>query len=231
MVSSIYNKLKNDIDKVSNEAANNTRSNVFWNEYIKNNDRHRHYNVSFGGIWDDELFNPPETVYLTKISAWTFESSNIIDLRNKRLVIKPTSSSYMFQYMYKLQYLPVIDMTKSTDTSNLFNMAYAVSIDKLILSSNVLYNANSFNCAYLRYVTIEGQIGNNITLKLPKATKESMYSFFNALSPKVTGKTITLVRYYINSIFETYYNARDGMQSDEWNEIVNEHSNWTFSFI
>lgn len=100
---------------------------------------------------------------------------------------------------------------------------YLEEVEKIILpdSDDVSFNSCFNACYALTEIRFEGFILQDISFADCPLSRESIESVINALSPSVSGKTLTL-----------NIHAKDSAFSDsEWDALISAKSNWTISLV
>jgi hypothetical protein len=115
----------------------------------------------------------------------------------------------------------------------LFNACtHLVSIDKLVLPiGQTTFNYWFGSCTALEHITIEGEIGADISFQWSPLSGESIGSVVSHLSDSAAGKTVTFKLSAVNSAFETAEGAADGSASEAWAALIATKSNWTISCV
>lgn len=100
--------------------------------------------------------------------------------------------------------------------------AKLVTIRKLILKNNQSFSRYFENCSSLKNITFEGTIGKDIDFQWSTLlSRESIENIVSCLSAESTDKTLTLSETAVNNAFTT----------DEWNTLIADKTNWTFSLV
>jgi hypothetical protein len=132
----------------------------------------------------------------------------------------------------KISKLGVIDCRKATVVRSLLYQTYVDTVEELILpeATNAFYSDCFVWARNLANIKITGYFYDNVILWYTQhLTKESIISFINALSPDVTGKSITFSKININSAFATAEGLKDGSTSTEWKDLIATKPNWTIA--
>lgn len=135
--------------------------------------------------------------------------------------------------------LPAIDLTGFTAshanyTNAMFsNCTQLISIEKLIVTDKIFYSNMFAGCKKLQEIEFEGVIVNSLSFgDSSDLNKKSINSTVNALSPTVTGQSITLSKQAVNNAFGI--NVDDASTFPEGSEYYNlrySKSNWTFNYV
>ena len=104
----------------------------------------------------------------------------------------------------------------TSDGGNLNNITLTVS-DACTTFTNAFANTRLTNLT----ITEGSQIAATIDLKSCPLTKTSIDSVYNALSEISTGKTVSFNKAAVNAAYTT----------DDWNALVAQKSNWTFTLV
>lgn len=159
------------------------------------------YNTAFQQ-WRDICYNPIYPFIEITNASNMFNSCNIVDTK-----------------------VPV-DLT-TIPSSNNMNAVFAYStalktINKLIVNENTTYNNWFPYCNRLANITFEGTIGKSIDFKDCKLlSKASIENVISCLSETATGQTLTLSQTAVDNAFT----------ADEWNALIKDITNWTFSLV
>ena len=200
----------------------------FWDSYQQNGKRVLYTNAFGGAGWNDETFKPKYDMQPTD-AYMMFRGTGITDLTNLNVDLdfsKATNMQYMFQWA-DTRIIGILNAISVNNLNSTFYYAVGLqTIEKLVLredGSNIF--TGTFDLASkLANITIEGVIGNNFDIHWSPLTKESITSIINALSPTVSGKTITFSKTAVQNAFGTDYDS-----STEWTTLKNSKSNWTIT--
>lgn len=144
---------------------------------------------------------------------------------------KSANVNYLF-YQANVKRLGLIDCSSATRLNYTFYGAGQLeTIEKLVLTKNIIQYASCFFNSKLKNLTVEGTIAADFDLKgSPLLTKLSIESVMNAID-ETTSFTVTFSRTAVNNAFETSEGAADGSTSAEWNTLVATKPNCTISLI
>lgn len=226
------------------EAGKKSEYDAFWDIYQNNGNRADYTRAFAASPFVEEIFKPKYDLICKNAAAmfsyvgYINQTENTIkDLKSylKKIGIKLDTSkctnlTEMFYTNKAFTHIPIVSAESSTAlTAVFYNATSLIEIEKLILKedgTNTFAETQSWNypfgiCSSLRHIVIEGVIGNTVTFQWSPLTKESITSVINALSPTVTGKTLTLNK----SAKEAAFTA------DEWSALIATKTNWTFSLV
>lgn len=202
-------QLKDDFDAVY-EAGKQAEKEDFWDKYQDNGNR-TNYGYAFAGVgWTDENYNPKYPIKVTS-SVSVFQYSNIT--RTKQ---------------------PIIIQTSATNNTSFYACQSLTEITELRLDTDMGTVSSSFNgCTKLKTIKITGSgkfLGTMTFKNSQNLTKESIISIINALSPDVTGQTLTLPKTAVNREFEI--NVDDVStwgEGSDYRKLVDTKPNWTIT--
>ena len=213
----------------------------FWDAFQQNG-RRGGYQYAFAGTgekdaWNDETFKPKYDMilgegYTGSQMFWWCPASNIAETLEKQGVRLDTtrcgSMTQMFQSAFTKR-VPELNCTHAMDYGNGLEYTFVNSlietIDKLIVTEALTYYAAFKNCYYLKNITFEGAIGQNIDFAdSTQLSKESIENIIEHLSATASGKTLTLSSTAVT-------NAFGSTTASEWTSLVNSRSNWTISLV
>lgn len=187
----------------------------FWDTYQQNGNR-TNYETAFAGEgWTNETFKPKysmqpiNTYMMFRNSQITGDFVKLLEGLNITLDIsKCRNSNYMF-YGTKFERLGVISCISGSSIAYAFaHSTQLKTIDKLILNEagSTAFTSTFDGCSRLENITVEGAIGNNISLHVSPLTVASMNSIISCLKDySATGGTHTL----------TFKADRETMLTDE----------------
>lgn len=190
------------------EAGKAAEKNAFVNNYIdsKNGD----FTNAFYR-WDDGYYKPTKAIV-----------ASIVDS--------------MYSYSTITDTLVDITLTGTSCGAAFYMANRLVKIKNLILNNDTEFVSTVFrNCGALIDLTISGngKIITSITLQYSKQLNgKSIESVVNALSPTVTGQSITLSKQAVNNAFGI--NVDDASTFPEGSEYYNlrySKANWTFNYV
>lgn len=181
------------------EAGKKSEYDFFWDGLQHNGDGTTDYRCMFF-YWRNEIYKPKYPIYTTKSSvAEAFKNAQIVST------------------------LVDVDLSKTTTCNSLF--AYCgelITITKLIVAEQNIFNTAFLNCWKLKNLTVNGTFGNSIDLaQSVELSKASIQSVFNALSTTATGKTATFNSNAVNNAFT----------AEEWSALVATRNNWTINLV
>lgn len=213
----------------------------FWDNFQQNG-RRGGYQHAFTGTgekdaWNDEIFKPKYDMilgvgYTGSQMFWWCPASNIAETLEKQGVRLDTticgSMTQMFQSAFTKR-VPELNCTHAMDYGNGLEYTFVNSlietIDKLIVTEALTYYAAFKNCYYLKNITFEGAIGQNIDFaESTQLSKGSIENIIEHLSATASGKTLTLSSTAVT-------NAFGSTTASAWTSLVNSRSNWTISLV
>lgn len=213
---------------------------AFWDSYQDNGNR-TDYSHAFGGLgWNNDTFKPkysiaPTNAYMIfrqcDCDFGDFEGDLVSYLGSLGVSLdfsNAINTGYLFALASKITHIGEIN-AKGTGSNTVFDCCfqncYALkTIDKLTFNQGKTAEfgtASFLNCTALENVIMEGVIANN-GLNLQHSTKLSKASLENiigCLSKDASGKTVTFSKTAVDNAFT----------EAEWDKILEENSNWTFS--
>lgn len=115
-----------------------------------------------------------------------------------------------------------IDISAGGQTYYLFQGASAMkTIRELIVADNRTWTDFFTGCKSLEYVRIKGVVSKNISFADSPLDRGTIRHLVNILSYTATGQTITFKKSAKEAAFT----------DDEWNLLISDHPNWTFSLV
>lgn len=208
-------------------------------DMVLNFDKRRTFTRGFAN-WSGVDFKPTRPIVAKKcdymFNYFANGDENTVDLREIDL---DTSLSTTFAYMNnfsKISAFGTIDTTSSSSVESVFyNATYLHTVEKFILKEDGSQTAGAgvfLSCKELVDIEIQGKWGKSVSAGgSTKLSKNSIYSFVNALLETATGQTLTLSKAAVNKAFETSEGANDGSTSDEWNTLIATKPNWTIALV
>lgn len=168
------------------DAGKKAEYDEFWDDYQNNGDRVDYRYMFAGAGWNDISCKPKYNMYPTQ--AWSMFNNSAISHFPVGITIDFSNATDMRSVFANslITELPIIDLSKSPNCSQLFSYANRLrKIEKLILSTTT---AQTFTQAFqglskLETLIIEGKISSNSfsVQWSPLLTKESLLSILNAL--------------------------------------------------
>lgn len=203
------------------------------------------YNFFFAGtFWNDTNFKPnrdmvPGIGYTCEGMFRSNRVTNIAEMLEKQGVVldlSTTGTGGSIFYEASTIRLPLLDFSSVKNYSRQLNATFygctkLETIDKLIVTKELGYTNTFNNCHNLVNLSIEGVIGQSgLNLQWStKLSKASIISVINALSTTTSGLSIILPKTAVDREFEE--GDRLGSDSQEWEEILQNHSNCTISLV
>lgn len=161
----------------------------FWDSYQQNGQRTHYFGAFAGYGWNDNTFYPKYDIIATN-AGYLFNYAQITDV-SQRLkdcgVTLDTSKSASMGYIFgntTCTNIPHISFASAIATqAYCFNGSNSLhTIEKLTLHRGLKYTAFLTGCSSLQNITIEGEIGNDISFaNSSKLTTASVDSIINAL--------------------------------------------------
>ncbi len=222
------------------DAGNQAAQTRFWNAYQRNGTR-TDYTTAFAGIgWTPEYFQPRHSMKVTngymmfRMHNQDGEAYDLVEHLNALGVTLDFSGSTNMQYTFAMSgisHIGVVNCSSATSIPNLFHSSKAVTVDKLIVHSDLKYDAAFQTASNLQTITFEGVIGNHLDIHWSPLSRASMESIFSCLSSTSTGQTLSLSKAAVDAAFETASGLANGSSSQAWSNLVATKSNWTISLI
>ena len=235
------NTIANNIPALYNagyEKGKKTEYDRFWDSYQQNGSRANYCYAFAGPCWTKETLKLKYPIKIVDTST-----------TSRRCM-------YMFTYLNTGGAQPIdmtevcskIDFSEALSMQNLFANAVAKNItvdaSKAIKCSGAFLTADGGNlnnivltvsnaCTDFTHtftynitltdltITTGSKIAASIDLHWSPLTKESIESVYAALSETATGKTVSFSKKAVNAAYTT----------DEWNALVAQKSNWTFTLV
>lgn len=227
---------------------------AMWNGIQKNGTRTNYY-FGFANAWDKETFKPEHSVIVsvgTTVANNMFQNFNdglseeeiedkAVDLvevaEQQDIEFNFTNAKQLMQTFQTggIKRIGVVDASNKTSMLYTFDQKapYSLSIIEKIISSETTAWDGSLafrNCRNLIHCIFEGVIAKSLDMSAcVKLDKESIISIMIALSTTTFGNTLTLSLAAVDKAFETSEGANDGHYSEEWDLLVSERSNWSFT--
>lgn len=120
-----------------------------------------------------------------------------------------------------------VDVSLSENAQNIFQNASKLKrIRKFIVSETVALGGAFTNCSSLEDIVVEGYFGVSMNFQYSKLlTKASIVSIVNAMSPNISGLSLTLSLDAVNNAFE------GGSTGAEWLALAGTRSNCTINLV
>jgi hypothetical protein len=215
------------------EAGRQSEYGLFWDNFQQNGNR-THYAEGFAGAgWTEQNFKPKYDLKPQYTNSMFSGTTMKIDLPSHLesigIALDTSKAEQLGSMFYSTQFtrVGVIDFSSNKAANGILATVFAYSrqlhtIDGIIiLESQTLQNCFT-NCVALRNVTIDGVIGKSVSWQYSTLlSRASIENIVGCLSPNVTGQTITLSTTAVNNAFTT----------DEWNALIADKTNWTFSLV
>lgn len=232
-------QLKQDFDEVY-EAGKQAEYDAFWDAYQENGNRTNYRHAFAGKGWTAEIFKPKYDIrpkvdgsymmfYFSEISGDLVQMLEDCDV-----YLDFSGVNVWAQYTFcqsKITRLGKMDFHNATVLASTFSGTPLHTIDELVVSKTTRFDGAFNDCVDLENLTISGTIGQSgLNLQWStKLSKASIMSVINALSTTTSGLSITLPKTAVDREFEE--GDRLGSDSQEWEEILQNHSNWTISLV
>ncbi len=206
-------QLKQDFDEVYNAGKDKERKD-FWDAYTEGGNR-TYYRYAFTeGGWNDDTFNPSETIYPKDDIRYMFQNSAITSIDETQVDFSELVGSFRTTFS-GMSLLKSLRLKFGNNISGFFADAFT-------------------NCSELVNLTIIGTIEhNNFNVQWSrKLSMDSIISIFMALSTTTSGLSITLPKNAVNVAFgidvddETTY--PDG---SPYYQLRHSRDNWTINYI
>lgn len=211
----------------------------FWDDFQENGNLTNYYAAFAGNGWSlntlkpKHIVKPIDDTYATQAANSLFfhcgGRSNLrrIDFRQIAHLFdfsKVINATRMFAEA-NINYITA-DLSNVTDMSEAFTEYWGAVKTHLTLttSAKTVFHISTFdgNSKLTDLIFTEGSvIASSISLGYSPLNKASITSIFNALSPSVSGQTLTLKKSAKEAAFT----------EDEWAALIATKSNWTISLI
>lgn len=204
---------------------------AFWDAYQENGNRTDYQNAFSGRGWTEETFKPKYDIIVSN-AYMLFRYCGIKDLGEAlrkagvRLVIQHNQMSMTFnntllEVIYGIEFPTTFTSLNSCFHYNSYLREIRVPIPVMETT-----DMNAFaNCHELREVRFSGAIGKSLNLQWSRfLSYASIVNIFQTLSSNVSGQTLTLSE-------EAVADAFDGIDSQEWTDLVATKSNWKITLI
>jgi hypothetical protein len=215
------------------EEGKKAAYNEFWDAYQENGKR-THYSYAFAGFgWTVDNFKPKYNIVPEHATGMFTQFVKRIDLVSHLESIGITidlsqviNADNVF-YSSNFTRIGEVNFTSLNKISHAFSYCGSlVTIDKIIVTENLVFSNVFVNCKVLEEVCFEGVIGQNgLNLQFStQLSKASITSIINALSTTTSGLTVTLSKTAVESAFGSTTSA-------EWTSLIGTRSNWTISLV
>lgn len=210
----------------------------FWDSYQQNGNR-KNYRYAFAGpCWTKETLKLKYPIKIVDTSTTSRRCIHMFTYFNS-VGAKPFDMTELcakidFSEAISIQNLftnasaenITVDASKAINCSGAFATSDGGNLNNIVLTvSNACISfTNTFNNNItLTDLTITpgSKIAANIDLHWSPLTKESIESVYAALSETATGKTASFSKKAVNAAYTT----------DDWNALVAQKSNWTFTLV
>ncbi|MBR5272428.1 MAG: hypothetical protein IKU25_03420 [Clostridia bacterium] len=223
-------KIAENTEKVF-DAGKKREYDTFWDSY-QNKGKKKTYMLAFAGEgWTNTTFKPKYDINVT-YGYMTFRNSQItadlVELCEELgITLDFTGCTDFTQTFFnsKFRRIGEIDASSASALVSTFASAGIVTIDKLKLKNDgtQTFSSSFLSCENLANIQIEGKIGNSINFAASPLSAKSIASVVGALSPTVSGKSVTFNQAAVNAAdwSETEYSS--------WDALVAQRPNWTFT--
>lgn len=213
---------------------------AFWDAYQENGNRDN-YRLAFAGKgWTTENFKPkydirPRSNYHYMLFYESSLEGDLVEMLEEcGVVLDFSNTAGWAQYVFsgsKLTRVGKCDFSGCNTIQSAFSGTPLHTIDELVVSATTGFSGVFNECAELQNLTISGTIGQSgLDLQWStKLSKASIISVMNALSTTTSGLSIILPKTAVDREFEE--GDRLGSDSQEWEEILQNHSNCTISLV
>lgn len=232
-------QLKQDFDEVY-EAGKQAEYDAFWDTFQENGNRDN-YRLAFAGKgWTTENFKPkydirPRSNYHYMLFYESTLEGDLVEILNKcGVVLDFSNTAGWAQYVFdrsKITRVGKCDFLGCNTMAATFSNSPLHTIDEVVVNANMVYRSAFDNCTELQNLKFSGVIGQSgLNFQWStKLSKASIISVINALSTTTSGLSIILPKTAVDREFEE--GDRLGSDSQEWEEILQNHSNWTISLV
>lgn len=209
----------------------------FWDTIQPAGDGDAHYAATFGIAWKAEIFKPKydlvpnNAAYMFAFNRMTDDLVALMDSVGKKLDFSNCSNiNNAFQGSQFTRLGKIYCKGASSWYNTFASCSKLVTIDEWGHPNEDGTIAGGLtgtftDCTSLANITVRGIITGTANFQWCPLTKASITSIVNALSPSVSGKTLTLSKTAVNNAFE------GGKDGSEWNTLIADKTNWSFSLI
>ena len=202
------------VDKIDDvyKAGKQAEKEDFWDKF-QNNGNRTDYGYGFAGVgWTDENYNP-------------------------KYPIRVTSTASIYQYSrITITKQPIIIQTTAANNSPFYACQFLEEITELVLETDVSNASSAFsNCSSLTTVRITGSgkfLGSLNLRNSSYLTPESIRNFIEALSPDVSGQTITFKKSCLKAAFGIEISSDAEIPTDnDFYTLRQSRRNWVFAYV
>lgn len=205
-----------------------TKSEEFWDVFQANGTRTDYSFAFVADMFTDSSFTPKYKIKVKNAEKMFYQSfSNLTDLSGVDMDFSECTNftaSFANSCLRKLGNISTVSATELTRT---FQGCDVVIIGDFTVKENTIFTNTFSMCNDLEDITFKGVIGQDLVMNRSPLNKASIESILGCLSATATGKTLTLKPSQVDKVFETSEGAGDGVDSDEWCELIETKINWT----
>lgn len=174
----------------------------FWNIHQQEGNRRNYPSGFAGSCWTDETYNPPYPIIINSSASSLFNSNSQITTTKVPITIDSTvNNTAVFNGCTRLKTIVSLKVTERV-------IGYTSWFNGDTALTNITFTEDSV-------------IAANIAFPDSPLNKASFQSVVNALSPTITGKTVTFKKTAKEAAFT----------DEEWAGLIATKSNWTFSLV
>lgn len=215
------------------EVGKETEKKRFWGNQQEEGARKYCAFLYAGNGWNNDTFKPEHDLQPTNAKSM-FQYCHIDNYKEQLSkhgrtfdFSQSTNNDGIFHGSPYLKHLPVISFLNSDSHINAFSWSGIVIIDLLIIKDD---GSQTFDRSFdgmkdLEEIRVQGVFGNSLDFgSSSKLSTLSIISIFEALSSRVSGKTLILNKTAVDNMdfTDTAYNS--------WEELRASKSNWTIVF-
>ena len=209
----------------------------FWDNFQQGGKRKKYFYAFAGTGWNPDTFNPRYPIKIVeRVTADRYCESMFAGFMNdspKNLMsltpeVVDFSEAKLIQNTFDNACFDTVtvDFTNATSLYNAFiaHKGGAIRVINLKVTDKCTNYSGAFHsCTNTEEVnfTEDSAIAASIDFKSCPLTKASIDSVYNALSGTATGKTVSFNKAAVNAAYTT----------DDWDALVAEKSNWTFTLV
>lgn len=211
------------------DAGKKAEYDRFWDTYQQNGERTK-YSYAFSEGWNNDTFRPKYPIRATDAS-YMFDGCGVTDFdfveRGVQLDLSAaTTLTYMCRKAKGITHMGVLDTRnagKITRLNRLFYGCRIQTIDEFIVDRETKYDNTFIYATQLKEIRISGEIAQDglSFADCGLLSRESLDSVIQALSGTTTGLTVSFNKAAVNAAYTT----------DDWNALVDQKSNWTFTLL
>lgn len=231
-IADILTSLANKIPRVF-ESGKKAEYDAFWDDYqrpINANNCNYGVHAYAGHAWTNKTFKPKHDIRPTSAYMMFRYSSiegDLVAILDELGVKLDFTDCWNYQQTFEYSKFTRIGKVKVNDSINYMfgNCTLLETIDNIVTKTNIGYSYAFQNCNSLKNIRFTGEIGKSINFQWCPLTAESIVSVVEALSSSVSGQTATFKQTAVDNADWSKTNHSD------WNALIANKQNWTFSLI